>query len=121
MGPRTATLRLPQRRSNSALLNRKYTPSGASSFPRAAKFSLREAAAAFLALLFVVLGLWTGYAMKEIAGDLALLEKEASLIDSRRQELLAEEGRLRAPETLKALGEQLGLHPPAEDQVIHLK
>jgi hypothetical protein len=121
MGPRTATLRMPQRRSGSALLNRKYTSSGASSFPRTVKFSAREAAAAFLALLFVVLGLWTGYAMKEIAADLAVLEKEASLIGGKRQELLAEEGKLRAPETLKALGERLGLHPPAENQVIHLK
>jgi hypothetical protein len=121
MGPRTATLRMPQRRKGSTLLNSRYNSCRASSVPKAFKFSARETAAAFLALLFVILGLWTGHAMKEVAADLESLEREAGLIGTQRQELLAEEGKLKTPESLKALGERLGLHPPSENQVIHLK
>ncbi len=120
MNARTGTLRMPSKRSYRQIKNSRVARNKTSNVFRSVKVSLREIAAASIAMALLVLGFWSGYQIHTIADDITLLQKEALTLTAQSKSLKKQEAIMKDPKHLKRLGRRLGLHPARKDQLIKL-
>ncbi|MGB9711558.1 hypothetical protein [Dissulfurimicrobium hydrothermale] len=85
------------------------------------RFSLKEILAAVFALFIFSLSLWSGYEIRSVSNDLAMLERESAQLDARFKTLKEAEERLMAPERLALAAQRLGLHKPEGSQIVRLE
>ncbi len=120
MGPRSATLRIPQRRLYDSLSkkNRAYSMGFLS---KVLKIVRRETIASIFIVALLILGLWTSYKIHNISRDIASVHIEENRLMAQRQDLKSQEARLKAVSRMKKIGRELRLHPPADSQIIYLR
>ena len=120
MGPRSATLRIPQRRLYDSLSkkNRAYSMGFLS---KVLKIARRETIASIFIVALLILGLWTSYEIHNISRDIASVHIEENRLMAQRQDLKSQEARLKAVSRMKKIGRELRLHPPADSQIIYLR
>jgi len=119
MGPRSATLRIPQRRLYDPLSKKNHDYRGLLS--KVLKIARRETIASIFIGALLILGLWTSYDIHNISRDIASIHVEESRLMAQRQDFKSQEVRLKAASRMKKIGRELRLHPPADSQIIHLK
>ncbi len=119
MSPRSATIRIPQRRScvSMAQKNRAYSHL---SFSKILKITFNKVITLifFSALLF--LGFWITYEIRETAKDLELLQMEQGRLSARHKDFSTRVDQIKARSHMEKLGEKMGLHPPGDGQIIFL-
>ncbi len=120
MNARTGTLRMPSKRSYRQIKNSRVPRNKIGNIFKPIRISLREIAAASIAMALLVLGVWSGYQIHSVANDIDLLQKEAATLTAQSKSLKERESVLKDPKHLKRLGRKLGLHPARKDQLIKL-
>ncbi|NIA08901.1 MAG: hypothetical protein GWP10_03835 [Nitrospiraceae bacterium] len=114
MGPRSATLRMSQRRLYDSSSKKAL-------FSRALSIVKQETIVSIFVLGLLILGLWTSYETHNISGDIASMHVEESRLMAQRQDLKSQEVRLKSVTRMQELGRKLGLHPPTDSQIVYLK
>ena len=117
MTTKSATIRMPQRRSYGARPPRR-THSGFSF--NIFQSSLRGALTFLILLLFLGLSLYASYKVKNVANDIGALEQRYASIQKENLQLKNRFSEMTSKATLAKMGKRLGLRPPAEDQTITL-
>ena len=117
MTTKSATIRMPQRRSYGARPPRR-THTGLSF--NIFQFSLRGALTFLILLIFLGLSLYASYKVKNVADDIVKLEQRYASIQKENQQLKNRFLKMTSEATLAKMGKRLGLRPPAEDQTITL-
>lgn len=84
------------------------------------RLSVREILAAALAFFIFSLSLWSGYEIRSVSNDVALLERDAAHLDARSKILKGIDAQLRSPERLERIAQRLGLHKPEDRQIVRL-
>ncbi len=115
---KSATIRMPQKRSYGARMPRRGTSPG----PGMGVFhsSLRGLFTFFILLLFLGLSLFTSYKVKMVASDISQLEQRYASVEQENSQLKAQLTQITSKSTLAKLGKRLGLRPPADNQIVTL-
>ncbi|MGB9497391.1 MAG: FtsL-like putative cell division protein [Dissulfuribacterales bacterium] len=120
MSPRPATIRIPQRRSYAPMAQKNRTGTGLS-FSKVLKTTRQMAIAIIFALaVLLTLGFWTAHQTRKTAKDIELLQAEKGRLSAQYQDFSTQVDRLKARSRLEKLGKKMGLHPPADRQIISL-
>lgn len=121
MSPRSATIRIPQRRSYVPMAQ-KNNASSSLSFSKALIKITHQKTIVFISALaaLLILGLWTAHDTRKIARDLEFLQIEESRLSTQHQDFSSQMDRLKACSRMEKLGKKLGLHPPTDRQIISL-
>jgi hypothetical protein len=114
MVPRSATLRISQRRTYGSSSKRAL-------FSRVISIARQETVASIFVLALLILGLWSSYEIHNISRDIASMHVEESRLMAQRQDLRSQEARLESVTRLQKLGKRLGLHPPTDSQIVYLR
>ncbi len=114
---KSATIRMPQRRSYGARGPRRtHTGSSLNLF----NSSLRGVLTFLLLLLFLCLSIIASYKVKGVANDINRLEQKYAAIQKENRILNNRLEKMTSRATLAKIGKRLGLRPPEEDQVVTL-
>ncbi|MEA1991918.1 MAG: cell division protein FtsL [Thermodesulfobacteriota bacterium] len=119
MIPRSATIRIPQRRSY-VPMSQKNNADSCLSFSKVLNIT-RQKTIALIALAFLLtLGLWTTHETRKIANDMEFLQIEEGRLSAQYQDFSTQMDRLKARSRMEKMGGKMGLHPPTDRQTISL-
>ncbi|NPA95086.1 MAG: hypothetical protein GXO58_06645 [Thermodesulfobacteria bacterium] len=115
---KSATIRMPQKRSYGARVPRR----GPAFRPNLGVFqsSLKGVVTFLILALFLGLSLFTSYKVKNVAADISQLEQRYASVEGENGQLKAQLAQMASKSTLAKLGKRLGLRPPAQDQIVTL-
>ncbi|MCK4605446.1 MAG: hypothetical protein KAU41_12290 [Deltaproteobacteria bacterium] len=120
MSPRSATIRIPQRRSYVPMAQGNNTGS-ILSFSQVLKITRQKTIALIFALAaLLILGFWTMHETRKIAKDIEFLQIEEGRLGAQYQDFSTQMDRLKARNRMEKLGKKMGLHPPTDRQTISL-
>jgi cell division protein FtsL len=120
MSHRSATIRIPQRRSYVPMAQKNNTGSSLS-FSKVLKIIRHKTIALIFALsALLILGFWTTHETRKISKDIELLQIEEGRLSAQYQDFSTQMDRLKARSRMEKLGKKMGLHPPTERQTISL-
>ena len=120
MSPRSATIRIPQRRSYVPMAQKNNIGSSFS-FSKVLNITRQKTTALIFALVaLLVLGFWTTHETRKIAKDIECLQIEEGRLSAQYQDFSTQMDRLKARSRMEKLGKKMGLHPPTNRQTISL-
>lgn len=120
MSPRSATIRIPQRRSYVPMAQ-KNNAGRDISFSKLLEITCQKTIVFISALAaLLILGLWTAHDTRKIAKDIEFLQMEEVRLNTRYQDFSSQMDLLKARSRMEKLGKKLGLHPPTDRQIIFL-
>jgi cell division protein FtsL len=120
MSPRSAIIRIPQRRSYVPLAQKNNSGSGPC-FSKVLEITSQKTAVLIFALAaLLILAFWSAYETREIAKDIEILQIEESRLSAQYQDFSTQMDRLKARSRMEELGGKMGLHPPTDSQIISL-
>ncbi len=117
MTTKSATIRMPQRRSYTTRTPRKPHQGPSVNIFQS---SLRGVLTFLILLLFLGLSVFASYKVKSVANDISVLEQRYATIQEENLQLKKRFSKMTSKATLAKIGKRLGLRPPAEDQIITL-
>jgi len=120
MSIKTATLRMPQKRSY--VHNTSYRrPIKHKTNASSVGLKTKEILVTIFALLFLALGIWASLEVRNVANEVAQIKEAHKRLITEKTSLTAQMEKMTQPKELEAMGKRLGLHPPKESQIIYLK
>ena len=120
MSPRSATIRIPQRRSYVPMAQKNNTDSSFS-FSKVLNITRQKTIALIFALVaLLILGFWTTHETRKIAKDIEFLQIEEGRLSAQYQDFSTQMDQLKARSRMEKLGKKMGLHPPTDRQTISL-
>ena len=120
MSIKTATLRMPQRRS---YVSNTITRSPVQSRTKASASKKSIALVLSVALLFILIavGTWISVQVYTTSKEVSQLTRQHNTLMAENQLLTSELKQLTDSNKLEEIGKKLGLHPPRKNQIIYLK
>ena len=120
MIPRSATIRIPQRRSYVPMAQ-KNNAGSSFSFSKVLNLTRQKTIAFIFALAaLLILGFWITHEIRKTANDIELLQIEEGRLSAQYQNFSTQMDRLKARSRMEKLGKKMGLHPPTDRQTISL-
>jgi cell division protein FtsL len=119
MSPRSATIRIPQRRSYVPMAQKNNAGSSLS-FSKILKITCHKTIVLTALSALLILGFWITHEIRKTANDLELLQIEEGRLSAQYQDFSTQMDRLKARSRMEKLGKKMGLHPPTERQTISL-
>ena len=119
MSPRSATIRIPQRRSYVPMAQ-KNNAGSSFSFSKILKITSHETIALISLAALLILGFWITYEIRKTANDLELLQIEEGYLSAQYRDFSTQMDQLKARSRMEKLGKKMGLHPPTNKQTISL-
>ncbi len=119
MSPRSATIRIPQRRSYVPMAQKNNTGSSLS-FSKILEITRHKTIALIALAALLILGFWITHEIRKTANDLELLQIEEGRLSAQYQDFSTQMDRLKARNRMEKLGKKMGLHPPTNRQTISL-
>ncbi len=117
---KTATLRMPQRRSY--VRNTGYRrPARTSSKASASKSRAKEVVATVFAVIFLLVGVWASLEVHSVANEVARLKETHARLVAENVSLTSKLHSATDKKALEKMGRRIGLHPPKENQIIYLR
>ncbi|MCD6198739.1 MAG: cell division protein FtsL [Deltaproteobacteria bacterium] len=118
MSPRSATIRIPQRRSYVPMAQKNNA--GSLSFSKILKITRHKTIALIALAALLIMGFWITHEIRKIANDLELLQIEEGHLSAQYQDFSTQMDQLKARSRMEKLGKKMGLHPPTNKQTISL-
>ncbi|MBW1964197.1 MAG: cell division protein FtsL [Deltaproteobacteria bacterium] len=119
MSPRSATIRIPQRRSYVPMAQ-KNSAGSSLSFSKILKITRHKTIALIALAALLILGFWITHEIRKTANDLELLQIEKGRLSAQYQDFSIQMDQIKARSRMKKLGRKMGLHPPTGRQTIFL-
>jgi len=121
MSPRSATIRIPQRRLYGPMAQKNNAVSSLS-FSKALVKITHQKIIVFISALaaLLIFGFWTAHDIRKIAKDIDILQVEEGRLSTQYQDFNTQMDRLKARSRMEKLGKKLGLHLPTNRQIISL-
>ncbi len=120
MSIKTATLRMPQKRSY--VRNTGYRrPAKSKAAASSPGFKIKEIVSTALALVFLAIGIWASIEVRSVANEVAKLKEVHERLAAENTALTTRLESTTKTKELEKMGRRLGLHPPKENQIIYLK
>jgi hypothetical protein len=111
MSPRSAIIRIPQRRSYIPLAQKNNAGSSFCFSKVLEIISQKTTVLIFALAALLILAFWSAYETREIAKDIEILQTEESRLSAQYQDFSTQ---------MEKLGKKMGLHPPTDSQIISL-
>ena len=119
MSSRSATIRIPQRRSYVPMAQKNNVGSSLS-FSKILKITRHKTIALIALAALLILGLWITHEIRKTANDLELLQIEEGRLSAQYQDFSIQMDQIKARSRMEKLGRKMGLHPPTDRQKISL-
>ncbi|MEA1867684.1 MAG: FtsL-like putative cell division protein [Thermodesulfobacteriota bacterium] len=120
MSPRSATIRIPQRRSCVPMAQKNNTGSSFSLLKVLNITRQKTTALIFALVALLILGFWTTHETRKTAKDIECLQIEKGRLSAQYQDFSTQMDQLKARSRMEKLGRKMGLHPPTGRQTISL-